>query len=50
MSNFYTSDTHFGHTNIIKYCHRPFKTAGEMDEELVKRWNNKFQSGQLYIT
>lgn len=36
---FFTGDTHFGHTNIIKYCNRPFKDAKEMDNELVTRWN-----------
>ena len=29
---FFTSDTHFGHSNIIKFCDRPFK-----DAELVER-------------
>ncbi len=39
MTIWYTSDTHFSHENIIRYSGRPFKDAHEMDEELVKRWN-----------
>ena len=38
---FLTSDTHFQHTNIIKYCRRPFKDVEENDEEIVRRWNEK---------
>ena len=36
---FFTSDTHFGHNNVIRFCNRPFANAYEMDVELTRRWN-----------
>ena len=47
---FYTSDLHFGHKNIIKYENRPFNSVEEMDEELIRRWNNKVgKNDEVYI-
>jgi calcineurin-like phosphoesterase family protein len=44
---FFTSDHHFGHTNIIKYSQRPFGGASEMDQALIENWNAVVQANDL---
>lgn len=38
--NYYISDTHFGHNNILKHDVRPFENTDIMDKVLIQRWNN----------
>lgn len=45
MKTFLISDTHFGHQGVCNFLRddntklRPWNTAEEMDEDLVKNWN-----------
>ena len=45
---FLTSDTHFGHANICRFTNpvtggklRPWDSVEDMDEEMVRRWNER---------
>ena len=47
---FFTADTHFDHTNILRLCDRPFATVEEMNETLIANWNCKVHGNDtVYI-
>lgn len=39
MKRWLTADLHLAHTNIIKYCNRPFSSIEEMNETIINNWN-----------
>jgi len=43
----FTADQHYGHSNIIKFCNRPFKDCEEMTEVLVANHNQVVKKGDI---
>jgi calcineurin-like phosphoesterase family protein len=47
---YYISDWHYNHANIIAFDNRPFLTVDEMNNELIRRWNDTVDDqDQIYI-
>ena len=47
---YFIADTHFGHESVIRFCDRPFACAKEMDEEMIRRWNDRVRGNDtVYI-
>ena len=36
---YFTSDNHYNHGNIIKFCNRPFGSLDEMNNVMIAKWN-----------
>lgn len=36
----FTSDLHFGHRNVIRFCNRPWEDVKQMGLGLIKNWND----------
>ena len=48
--NFYISDLHLGHKNILKYDNRPWKTIEDMTIGVINNWNKVVsQKDDVYI-
>lgn len=49
IETWFTSDSHFGHKNILEYepIARPFSTLEEMHEVLIERWNSVVASQDI---
>jgi len=45
MRNWFTSDYHLGHANIIRYCKRPFKSLEEMNKVIIRNHNQRVKPG-----
>lgn len=48
--NYYISDLHLFHKNIIRLANRPFKDVNEMHKTIMTNWNNKVKENDtVYI-
>lgn len=48
--NYYISDLHLGHKNILKISKRPFSNIEDMEQEIIKNWNKKINDkDDVYI-
>jgi len=50
MKTFFISDTHFYHDNIIEFEGRPFKNIEDMNNSIIRNWQNKVSpEDQVFI-
>lgn len=49
MKYWFTSDEHYGHKKIIKYCDRPFSSIEEMDYVIMENFNSVVGENDITI-
>ena len=48
--NYYISDCHFFHQNVLHLANRPYSTVEEMNEDIILRWNARITNDDdVYI-
>lgn len=49
ISPYVTSDHHLYHTNIIRYCNRPFDNVDDMHTLMIREWNSVVTPDDIVI-
>ena len=47
MENYYISDLHLFHNNILKLCNRPFRDMEEMHRTIYSKWTHKVSNEDI---
>ena len=47
---FFSSDQHFGHRNVLRFCARPYETEKEMGLALIDNWNSVVGPEDIVVT
>lgn len=47
--DWFISDTHFYHSNIIRFAERPFKTVEQMNKTMMDNWNERVDKNDTII-
>ena len=47
--NYFISDLHLGHKNVLKFDNRPFINIEEHDKTIIDNWNNKVNDNDDWV-
>lgn len=47
---FFSSDQHFGHRNVLRFCGRPYKDEKEMGQALIDNWNSVVTNDDIVVS
>lgn len=47
---FFSSDQHFGHRNVLRFCGRPYGDEKEMAKALIDNWNSVVTNDDIVVS
>lgn len=47
---FFSSDQHFGHRNVLRFCGRPYRDEKEMGQALIDNWNSVVTNDDIVVS